>query len=570
MPIPLDESEVAKYSRTAGSWIIGPLLLALLSLAVYWPATKHAFLVNWDDPQYVVENPLIRGLTLPRVASAFSSYLAGNYAPLHLVSYMLDYEIWGLQAFGFILGNLVLHTLNGLLYFLLLRRLEGNRAWIFLASLIFVLHPVQVESVVWVSQRKTLLAMTFSLAAIHSYASYRERGSARSAGLPYAMSLVSFLLALLSKSVAIVVPVVLLLYDLCLRGETKGRGFLGGKVPFLALGVAFGIVAVLSHSAQQLGGGTDYHGGSPHATFLTMLTVLIRYVALVLWPANLSAYYDPPVKTSVDFEVMAAGFVILLLILGGGILYRRRRDLFFWFAVFFVGLLPVSQIVPIVTLMNDRYLYFPMLGASAIVGYAFLRDLEWDELARSTRAAVRGALVLLVVGALAIATVRRTGVWRDSETLWADATRKAPHVAVTHDAYGEGLLAGGKVDEAIRQFQIALSKEPDFGGSGNGKGIRAAYANTHNNLGAAYGMKGRHDAATDQFEIAIRLNPRLAGAYFNLGNALMQKGDLPRAVLSLETAYRLNPQNPAFEANYRGARELFDARNRQQADSNAK
>ena len=255
-----------------------------------------------------------------------------------------------------------------------------------------------------------------------------------------------------------------------------------------------------------------------------------------------------------------AALLIVLLVLAGGILYRRRRDLFFWFALFFVALLPVSQVVPIVTLMNDRYLYFPMLGASALLGFAFLRDLGWGELARSKPHLVAAALLLLAVGALTAVTVRRIGVWQDSHTLWADAVRKAPDVTVTHDAYGEGLLARGQIDEAIRQFGMALSREPDDSGRGTGPGVRAAYAGTHNNLGTAYAMKGMYDSAIEQFEVAIRLNPRLAGAYFNLGNALMQKGAAEAALPFFDTAFRLSPGNPAFEANLRGAREIVNAR----------
>jgi len=170
-------------------------------------------------------------------------------------------------------------------------------------------------------------------------------------------------------------------------------------------------------------------------------------------------------------------------------------------------------------------------------------------------------LLLLVVGAFTVTTVARIGVWQDSRTLWADAVRKAPYVALTHDAYGEGLLARGEIDEAIGQFQVALSREPDFSGGGIGAGLRAAFANTHNNLGAAYGTKGMHDRAIEQFAIAIRLNPRLAEAHFNQGNALMQKGSVEEALRSFEIACRLNPSNPAYAANLRGTREILKAGN---------
>jgi len=540
------------------SWI-ALLLLAATSLAVFWPATRHDFLLNWDDPQYVLENPAVHGLTIRNAVTAFTTWHLGNYAPLHLVSYMLDYEIWGLRPFGFILVNILLHTANGVLFLLLLRRLAEGKAWVPFAALLFLLHPVQVESVVWVSQRKNVLAMFFFLLAFHSYVSYRDAGR-RHPGWYYALSLWAFLLALLAKSAAIIFPLAILLFDRCFRdGRNAGKRW-ADKIPFLAAGAVFGYLAVQSHSAQHLGGGTGYHGGTPFATFLTMLTVLIRYIALVLWPANLSAYYDVPVKTAVDPEVAVAAVLVVLLVVAGGILYLRRRDLFFWYAFFFIALLPVSQVVPIVTLMNDRYLYFPMLGASALLGFAFLRDAEWGGVERSKPQAAAGLLLLLAVGAFTATTMRRIGVWKDSHALWADAVRKAPNVSVTHDAYGEGLLARGEIDEAILQFHLALSREPDFSGGEIGVGLRAAYANTHNNLGTAYAMKGMYDDAIEQFGIAIRLNPLLADGYFNLGNALMQKDAAKAALVYFESAVRLKPGNPLFEANLRGARQSVKAR----------
>ncbi len=534
-------------------------VLAVTSLAIFWPALGHDFLITWDDNQYVVGNPIVHGLTFENIKTAFTTNLIGNYAPLHLISYMLDYEIWGLRACGFIFANILLHTFNGVLFYLVLIRLSGEKVWIFLASLIFLLHPVQVESVVWISQRKTVLAMSFFLLSFYSYLLYKEEGH-KSGKRFYLLSLFTFTLALLSKSVAVVLPLALLLFDICYQEKHDFKRLLPDKIPYIVLAIIFGLLAIRSQSAQVQGAGiTSYHGGSPYATFLTMLPVLIRYLMMVIWPGNLSAFYDPPIKTRVDLEVAWAAFFLALLCIGGWVLYRRRRDLFFWSALFFVGLLPVIQIVPLVTLMNDRYLYFPMLGAAAFLSAAVIRGVTWHELLSSKKYIPISIFGIIAIGAYSTATFNRIGIWQNSYTLWGDAVKKAPNIALTHDCFGEGLLEQGQIDEAIKEFKIVLTLEPNIPEERLSPGARNAASNTHNNLGAAFGLKGMTDDAIEQFTIAIRLNPGFDRAYFNLGNALMHKGLVEQALRSFQTAVRLNPHNPAFNANLRLTREIIQS-----------
>ena len=542
------------------SWM--PLLvLALVSMAVFCRALGHDFLINWDDRQYVLDNSIIRGFSLDHLKAAFTTFYLGNYAPLHLVSYMLDYQFCGMNATGFILSNILLHTMNGMLFYLLLRRIAGERVWIFAAALIFLLHPVQVESVAWVSQRKNLLAMSFFLMAIYLYREYRG-GERKKPALFYLLSLAAFILALLAKSVVVILPLVLILFDNCLLNRRDLKGLFLDKVPFIAIAAIFCVVAVESQSMQYQGGRSSWHGGTPYATFLTMLPVLASYLRMIAWPANLSAFYDVPIRTAVDGEVAMAALLCLILIAAGVLLYRRRRPLFFWFALFFIGLIPVSQIVPIVTLMNDRYLYFPMLGAASFLGMVAFGDKVWSELSPSPKALAVPLIFLFMTVALAAASVRRVGVWWDSATLWGDAVRKAPNLALTHDSYGEGLLQQGDIDEAVGQFMIALSLDKARDGIQEDAGERNARADTHNNLGTAYGMKGLADAAIDQFSTAIRLNPGFAKAYYNLGNGLMHKGMFAEALQCFEIAVRLEPANPALLDKLMMTRDLINQMNK--------
>ncbi len=530
-------------------------LLAVITLAVFWPALGHDFLINWDDRQYILENYVIKGLTTDHLKSVFTTFFLGNYAPLHLVSYMLDYEMWGLRPSGFIFTNIALHSLNGMLLFSLLQRLSGRKIFCFFASLIFLLHPVQVETVVWAAERKTVLAMTFFLVSLLGYHEYKKSGKSAASGW-YILSLFSFIAALLTKSVVVVMPLVIILFDLCYVGERRLKKVLSDALPFAVLAALTVALALASHSETH-GGITSYHGGSPFATFLTMIPVLLRYLLLVFWPANLSAFYDVPFKTGVDAEVaFAAGVVAILLCLGWW-LYRQKRELFFWYALFFTGLIPVSQIIPIVTLMNDRYLYFPMLGAAVCLSAALLPATSWKEWADSGRPLPGIIIVSGLIVACVVTSSLRITVWQNSATLWGDAVKKAPGVALAHDGFGEGLLQMGLVDEAIEQFRTALRLYPPFARLKPGSGTQNDVANTYNNLGAAYGTKGLADSAIDQLSMAIKLNPKLAKAYFNLGNALANRGRLTEALSCFETAASLEPRNQAYLANLRLTRELL-------------
>jgi len=384
-----------------------------------------------------------------------------------------------------------------------------------------------------------------------------KQGKEKPEQLFYWLSLVAFTFSILSKSVAVVFPLVLLLFDLCYRKERGFGALVFNKIPFILFAAVFGLVAIQSHSAQVQGGGTSYHGGSLYATFLTMLPVLIRYLTMIFWPANLSAFYDPPIKTHVDSEVAWAAFLLALLCLLGVTVFRRKREMFFWFVLYFVCLIPVSQIIPIVTLMNDRYLYFPMLGAAAFLGMAAVRDVTWSELLHSKKYMPVAILCILVIGTCSVATLHRIPVWQNSYTLWGDAVKKIPDVPLAHDCFGEGLLEQGQLDEALREFRKALSLQPNGPTESLDIGVRNAKANTYNNIGAAYGMKGMIDEAIEHFTIAVDLNPGFDRAYFNLGNALMHKGLIDRALKSFQMAVQLNPRNPTFQANLKLTQEII-------------
>lgn len=339
------------------------LLLLIAAFTLYGKALGHDFLVNWDDPAYVSANPNIMGFTSEHLRNAVTNVYVGNYAPLPIISYMLDYTLWGFNATGFKLSNITLHALNTLLYYALLVRITGRRLLAMAAAALFLCHPVQVESVVWISQRKNLLAMFFFLISFQAYLFWKER---RHFGC-YSLSLAAFSLALLSKSVTVILPLILICYDLCFREREVLWRLVRDKLPYLALAALCAVAAFYTQGYD--GGKTGYLGGTPLLTMLNMLPVFSRYLILLLVPAQLSIIYNSPIITTLDTETALSVLLIVILIASWVYLYRRNRGLFFWSSLIVIGILPVSNIIPIETLMNDRYLYFPMIGFAALVAY---------------------------------------------------------------------------------------------------------------------------------------------------------------------------------------------------------
>ncbi len=513
------------------SHLILIIVLSGVTFAVYAKSLGHDFLLNWDDKLYVVENETIRGITWEHVKEAFTRFYVGNFAPLHIISYMLDYALWGLRPGGFIFTNVLLHAMNGILFYMLIFRMTRRKAVGFLAAFIFAFHPVQVESVAWISQRKNLLAMFFFLASFHFYVSYRTTGKSRT--VFYASSLLAFVLALLSKPVAIILPLVLVLYDLCYLEKPERKSWITNKIPFLLASGAALLIALKSQMPEHEGGRISYYIEGPLGVFYTMLTVLVRYFKIIFWPTELSALYMPPMKVRVDATVAGSMLFAVLLIVLGFYLYRRRRELFFWYALFFVGLLPVSQIVSIVTLMNDRYLYFPMLGAAASYGLLALPSAYHASNFRTRSTAI---VLILLMMPLPWLSWQRTSVWSNDTSLWTDATRKTPGSPLAWNGLGMSYVGAGRPDEAAAAFLKALSIDPD-------------YQLALNNIGALYNTTGKISEARPFLLKVTELFPEHVNGLVNLGINYFLSHEYENAEQTLKRALAMQPHSPQVLAH---------------------
>jgi protein O-mannosyl-transferase len=502
--------------------------ILLITFLVYLPSLRNGF-TNWDDRDYVIENPLV---ARPHVLDVLMTPIGGNYHPLTILSLALNYRLSGYEPAAYHGLNLLLHLANTALVFAFVWRLSRRRFWAATAtSLFFGIHPLHVESVAWIAARKDVLYTLFYLLGLLAYLRHRER---RHWGW-FAACLAAFVLSLASKPAAMVFPLTLVALDWFLQRTDRVRLALE-KLPFVALSIVAGLLTL---QAQQASGAVDRVG--PWSLFEKLLFAAygsVMYVVKLFVPVGLSAVYPYPDKgSSLGPEYYAAlgslaiGLPALLYVC------RRLRPVLFGWAFYFINLVLVLQFVTIgKAVMAERYTYVPYIG--------LLLGLTWwlDEPPRPVRIASRarlviGAVLVVLLPWSLVQTWVRCGVWKDSETLWTDTIRKFPHrIADAHYNLGVALAARGKLDEAISNYREAIRLDPKSGIA-------------QNNLGNALANEGRLDEAIVQYREAIRLKDDFSVAHNNLGNALKAQGKLEEAVAQYRAAIRLDDHSGAVHNN---------------------
>lgn len=423
------------------------LILIALSFVLYFKAIGFDFLPSWDDGEYVLDNPRVHGLSIENIRLIFSEAYFSNYAPLHLLSYAIDFSIWGLSPRGFHLTNILLHAVNSALIYLLARRITGDGMASFIAGALFAVHPLNVENAAWVAERKTLLTAAFSFGSIFAYISFRDRGGW---GL-YAASLFLFVLALLSKPLAVVLPLSLAAYDIFLRREWRA---LKWPVPFFALAALLAFIAFKAHSdASSIESETLSSDVLFNVVYPTMLPVYWEYLRLIIWPSGLSGFYDATLRSSF-LEPMVLSAIVAWAVVFAAVLWKGTGQVRFWFLWFWIWLLPVSNIIPLPVYYADRYMYMPAIGFFVLFGllmsYAGLR-------ASFKTAATVSACVLIAFGA---ASFIRMDVWKDEVAFWEDTAKKSPGQDKAHLNLGYAYEMKGRFDEAEKAYETAISIYP--------------------------------------------------------------------------------------------------------------
>jgi tetratricopeptide (TPR) repeat protein len=504
------------------------LLLIVATLAVYWPVRNCDYLY-YDDPTYTTSNPHVRrGLTLDGLGWAFGVGYASNWHPLTWVSHMVDAELFGSGPMGPHVVNVVLHAADAVLLFWVLRGMTGAH-WrsAFVAGL-FALHPLHVESVAWVSERKDVLSTLFWFLTMLWYGRYVEavRSGGGRKGLWYGLAVGSYALGLMSKPMLVTVPFVLLLLDYWPLRRTEGAGakawlrLVWEKAPFLALSAASCLLTLLAQR-RALGSLTRF----PLSARLANAAVsYARYLGKAFWPSNLALPYPYPQHWPAG-EVLIA--LILLVAVSVAVWWLGRKAAFLaagW--LWFLGtLIPVIGIVQVGNqAMADRYAYVPLVGLFIAVAWgAGMLVIRWR---LSKVAAVAAALVL---AACAARTVDQLRYWRNSETLFGHTLGLTPFNPAARDNLGYYLYDHGRWAEAIQVFQKELEMDPsDY----------VAY----DDLGFCYSNEGRLDEAMKNYHRALEIHPDDPNALNNLGTAFTRRGRLSEAIQCFEAALRLNPE----------------------------
>ncbi len=514
------------------SWMTSVLLFALflITLVVYFPSLQGGFL-NIDDQYYIDENEFIRDLSLKGIYNVFTSVIVVNYFPIQILSYAIDYHLWGLNPFGYRLGNLIFHLGNTFLVFLFLRRLLAGRTWLcFAGSLIFSLHPVNVESVAWVSERKNVLSVFFLLLSFLAYFRYLE---GKKKGLAYGLSLGLYLLSILAKVSSVVFPLLLILYDMCFTNRSR-KEWIKDKIPFFLMSAFFSGLAVYIYHLQKII--PEYHGGHPINNFLTMANVGVEYILSLFVPLYLNFYYDTRlVKSFGEYQFLLSLSFLLLVVVLAIKWYHKERPLFFSLLWFFIPLLPVLNIVPIAILRADRYLYLPSVGFAYFLAWAIPRFL--GATGRKVSWAAFGIL-FLIAGVFGWITEKQAGYWKSPFHLWSRVMKYIPGEAKAYCFLGNNARDGGQIALAETLYREALDRAP-----------RSPVA--LNNLGLLYLNKGRVEEAHALFQRALESDPNYPDAQINLGISYWKKGEEEQAIAAFEKA-KENKKNRATANNNLG------------------
>jgi tetratricopeptide (TPR) repeat protein len=515
------------------------LLLALAIAAVYAPVRQHAF-VEWDDPLYVRDNPVVaRGLDLASTRWALTAGAAFLWHPLTWLSLLLDAELHGTGRAGpFALTNVALHVANSLLLLALLSAATGRFGPSALAAALFALHPLRVESVAWVSARKDGLSGLFALLALWGYLRWaRAGGRAR-----YLAALGAFAGALLAKPTHLTLPLLLFLLDAWpldrLRpalagGRTALARLVAEKLPWL--GVA--AVAFAANLWMMERVANPWNADLPlHQRLLAVPLDLLFYLGKSLWPAGLAVAYPGPHQQGLPFyssAELAAGWCGLAGVATLALWLRARAPAVTWgLAWFALALLPMLQIVPTgLRLAHDRYTWLPAIGLS--VAAAFGAAQLWSRLPRLRP--LWSGLAAATLVACALASAAQVRHWRDSESLLGHTLAVTERNAIARFARGVARARSGDGDGAIADLRAALAIHP-------------GHADSLNSLGYLLSRRGEHAAAIVQLRRALAERPGYALAMSNLGNALEANGEPEEALAWLRRASERSP--PSADAHY--------------------
>ncbi len=516
------------------------LIAAVITAVVYLPSLKNDF-TNWDDPAYVLENADIRDFNLETLKFFLNrnNPVSLNYHPLTMISLAFDYHraakgklasaqnlYPGYEAKYYHQTNYLIHILNTLLVFWLIWFLAKKRIWIaFLTALLFGIHPMHVESVAWISERKDVLYTFFYLAALLSYYQYNSRQKS----IWLLISFLLFIPSLLSKAVAVSLPVMLILFDIFQGRKPSAKVFLE-KLPFLGLSIVFGLMAI---NIQAEGAIAKEGVLSLFDRMIFASYGFVFYLIKLFAPLQLSAFYPYPIDLTGDplpsflylFPAILIGLFVIVFIL-----FRKQKIWWFSFLFFMITIALVIQIIPVgKAVMADRYTYIPYIGLFFLIAFYF--DFLFIQTNKSKLIRYGATIIMsLWLGWLITLTNDQIKVWYNTESLWTQAIENHPRAYVAYKNRGNFYGQKGEVDKAMRDYEVLLRQAGEADGQ------------TWGNVGNIYRMREQYDLALDAYEKQVQLSPEDYKGYINRGIIFSIMNNQELALLDYQEA--LNRKAP--------------------------
>jgi tetratricopeptide (TPR) repeat protein len=523
------------------------ILLAVSILAIYWQVVDFDF-INFDDPIYIKNNDMVReGITLEGIKWAFTSVVyASNWHPLTWISHMIDVQFFGMRPGLHHLTNVIIHLFNAILLFIVFQKMTGTVWKSAAVAALFALHPLHVESVAWISERKDVLSTFFWMLTMMGYIWYLQQRNTRR----YLIMVFFYILGLLSKPMLVTLPFVLLLMDFWplnrLATVAQGTGVSSGrtknslwshiwqpatsvclmeKIPLIVLAtIASGMTIFAQHNDQAI---VSLGRVSLGARIMNAITSYVTYLEKMVLPLDLAVFY-PYLHAFHPVKIIL--YLLILILVTALVLYFSKRIPYLivgWF--WYLGsLIPVIGIVQVGDQsMADRYTYIPLIGIAIIVVWG-LSDLfnrwRYGNIALWTSSAAAVALLMW-------STWIQAGYWKNSEILFRHALDATKDNYLAHYDLGIALYDKGEVEGAIAQYQETLQINPHISGA-------------HTNLGNIMFLQGNPDQAINHYQVALQLNPHQANVYYNLGTVYYRKGNMKKAIASLQKAIIERPDYP--------------------------
>lgn len=547
------------------------LAIAVVATAAAFPPSLFNNFVLWDDPYYVLDNLLLKNFSLKNTAVIFTRAFQGCYCPLTILSYVPEYKLFHLNPFPYHLTNYLLHIGITILVFYFIRLISSSHKAAFIVALFFGIHPLHVESVAWIAERKDLLCAIFYMAALLVYIRFIKEKRP----LDYVICFLAALLALLAKPMAVTIPFALLLLDFFFLSRIDIKSVID-KTPFFIISAIFGIINI---HFQTLAGAMKFSGDLGVKTYFFAKTIPF-YLYKMLLPVNLSILYPYHNVRQVHLQALPYYFVALFLLVVFTVLaFRFSKRVTFGILFFLITISPVLKIIPAGdTFAADRYMYLPSIGLLYIFA-VYCENLLNSRMAK--KEAVRNAMIFVFAVAAAwfsLLTWQRCLIWKDTESLFAHVMKRYPNEPSPYNNLGVFYEQKGDLDKAMKYFKMAAAIDPQNQSAADNieradllirgrktpappaalpaamtagtpsEATAAAVpaagieeARTLNALGVEKGKAGRLDEAIALFNKALEFEPDYADTYNNLGFAYYKKGELDRAEEYFKKALDIDP-----------------------------